>query len=238
MSSDRPTEPKCESRPPIALLRAKLGASPILVRVAPLAVFILLTVLQGRLGEESRYWIYLAKTLVGAWFIWLIRPLVAELRWAVSWEAIAVGVAVFAAWVGLNDFYPKLGGAGTPWNPFAHFGAGSALGWLFVVVRIVGSTVVVPPLEEVFYRSFLYRYLAKPDFLSVPLRSFALVPFCVSAGIFGLAHYEWVAGILCGAAYQALVLRKGRLGDALTAHALTNLLLGLWVVGRGQWQFW
>jgi hypothetical protein len=118
------------------------------------------------------------------------------------------------------------------------FGDGSTLAWLFIVVRVLGSTFVVPPLEEVFYRSFLYRYLAKQEFLSVPLNQFALVPFLATAGIFGLAHNEWLAGIVCGAAYQWLVLRKNRLGDAMTAHAITNFLLGVWVVWRSAWNFW
>ena len=118
------------------------------------------------------------------------------------------------------------------------FGSGSALAWLFVATRILGSTFIVPPLEEVFYRSFLYRYLAKPDFQSVPFNKFLPVPFLVTAAVFGFSHNEWLAGILCGAAYQWLVLRKNRLGDAMTAHAITNFLLGGWIVWRGAWNFW
>ena len=38
--------------------------------------------------------------------------------------------------------------------------------------------------------------------------------------------------------YQGVVLRTNRLGDAITAHAITNLLLGLWVVTQKQWHFW
>jgi CAAX prenyl protease-like protein len=60
----------------------------------------------------------------------------------------------------------------------------------------------------------------------------------VTAAVFGLSHYQWLAGILCGMAYQGLVLRKNRLGDAMTAHAITNFLLSIWVVWRGAWQFW
>jgi hypothetical protein len=105
-------------------------------------------------------------------------------------------------------------------------------------MRIAGSTLVVPPLEEVFYRSFLYRYIARPNFLSVPLNHFLPLPFLVTAAVFGFSHNEWLAGILCGAAYQWLVIRKNRLGDAMTAHAITNFLLGLWVVWRGAWHFW
>jgi CAAX prenyl protease-like protein len=124
------------------------------------------------------------------------------------------------------------------WNPHHQFGAGSALAWLIISVRILGSTLVVPPLEEVFYRSFLYRWIAKPDFQSVPLGAFHWTPFLVTSAIFGLSHFEWLPGILCGFAYQGLVCWKKRLGDAMTAHAITNLLLGAWVVWKGAWHFW
>ena len=109
---------------------------------------------------------------------------------------------------------------------------------MFIAVRVLGSSLVVPPLEEVFFRSFVYRYLFQPDFLSVPLGRFAWTPFLLTSILFGLEHNQWLAGILCGLAYQGLVCRKKRLGDAITAHAITNLLLGLWVVWRGAWNFW
>jgi CAAX prenyl protease-like protein len=232
-------------------LRKPFAASPPFVRVAPFVIFLALTFCQGQFGEASRYWFYLAKTLVGVWLIWEMRPFVSEMRWAVSWEAIAVGLGVFAIWVGIsgewttqNSLWVKLGVSHPPatppvsWNPHEQFGAGSMLAWLMVGTRIIGSTLVVPPLEEVFYRSFLYRYIARPNFLSVPLNQFLPVPFLATAAVFGFSHNEWLAGILCGAAYQWLVIRKNRLGDAMTAHAITNFLLGLWVVWRGAWHFW
>jgi hypothetical protein len=106
------------------------------------------------------------------------------------------------------------------------------------MVRLLGSSLVVPPLEEVFYRSFLYRYLIKADFEQVSLIQFAWVPFVVTAALFGLEHYEWLAGVLCGLIYQGLVCWKGRLGDAITAHMITNFLLSLWVIWKGAWHFW
>ncbi len=224
--------------------------SPIAARVLPFVIFLALTFMQGWFGEASRYWIYALKTLVGAWLVWAMRPFVSELRLAWSWEAVAVGVAVVVMWIGLDGFYPKLseltanlgmgGHSGTPkpWNPHAQFGDDSALAWAVIAVRVAGSTLVVPPLEEVFFRSFLYRYLLRLDFLNVPLNRFHTVAFVLTGLVFALEHEQWLAGLLCGFAYQALVLRKGRLGDAIVAHGITNFLLALWVIWRGDWRFW
>jgi CAAX prenyl protease-like protein len=220
------------------LLFKKLESSPLLARATPFVVFVALTFCQGKFGEASRYWLYLVKTIVGVWLIWKVWPLVGEMRWKFSWEALIAGVAVFGVWVGLNDHYPKIGKGGLPWNPHEAFGMGSSLAWLFIVVRILGSAIVVPPLEEVFYRSFLYRYVTRPEFQLVPLGQFRWTPFLVTSAVFGFAHYEWLAGIVCAFVYQGLVCWKKRLGDAMTAHAITNLLLGFWVVWKGAWQFW
>jgi len=232
-------------------LLGKSFAKPVTARVVPFLFFLALTFCQGKFGAASAYWFYLAKTLTGAWLIWEMRPLVSEMRWAISWEAIFVGVGIFAVWVGIsgdwttqNSLWVKLGIAHPPakpavlWNPNEQFGSGSALAGLFIVTRILGSTFVVPPLEEVFYRSFLYRYIADQNFLAVPLNKFLPWPFLATVAVFGFSHNEWLAGILCGAAYQWLVVRKNRLGDAMTAHAITNFLLGVWIVWKGAWHFW
>ncbi len=235
-------------------LRKPLAASPLAARVVPFVVFATFTVCQGKFGESSPYWFYLIKTFVGAWLIWLIRPLVPEMKWKFSWQAIAVGIAVFVMWVGIDPFYPPLDrllshvglakagtGAGSGlnlWNPLTHFGETSGLAWMFIVARGLGSSIVVPPLEEIFYRSFVYRYFTHAEFQSVPLGQFNWKPFLITAAVFGCAHREWLAGILCAFAYQGLVCWKKRLGDAIAAHAITNFLLALWVVGRGAWKFW
>src|SRR5207249_698742 len=86
--------------------------------------------------------------------------------------------------IGLASWCPKPS-ATKPWNPPLQFGPGSGLATMFVAVRIIGSTCVVPPLEEVFFRSFLYRYLAKPDFQSIPIGRFLLWPFLITSVLFG-----------------------------------------------------
>ncbi len=221
------------------LLRKKCETSPEFARIAPFAIYALLGFFQDGFGPELKYWAYIAKTFLAAWVLWEVRPFVREMRWKISWEAVVIGVAIFVIWVGLDGLYPRLSDPGEGAKPFAQFGTGSAIAWFYVVVHIVGMTVIVPPVEELFYRSFLYRYFVKLDFLAMPLGQFHALSFVVTSVIFGLMHPDrWLAGIICGLAYQWLVIRKDRLGDAMTAHGITNLLLGLWIVWKGAWSFW
>ncbi len=91
----------------VQFLNRLLGTSPLMARVAPFVIFLVLTFCQGQFGAASAYWFYLAKTLVAVWLIWEMRPLVLEMRWAISWEAVVVGMGVFVMWVGLDPFYPR-----------------------------------------------------------------------------------------------------------------------------------
>lgn len=220
-------------------LHQRFAASPEYARTVPFAIFVLLTFGQGQFGPAFVYWLYLVKTLVGAWLLWEARPFVAEMRWHLSWQAVAIGTLICAVWIGLDGLYPRLEHSETVWNPDKQFGTHSTGAWFFNLTRLVGSTIVVPPLEEVFYRSFMYRYFVRTNFLTMPLSQFHSLSFVVTSCIFGLMHPDrWLAGILCGLAYQGLVIRTGRLGDAISAHAITNFLLGVWVVWKGEWSFW
>ena len=221
--------------------REKMRASPIYARVAPYVIFVLLTVSQSMFGEAGQYWIYLGKMLAGLWCIREMRLAAPEVRWVFSWEAISVGVLIFLIWVGLDPYYPKLQSVSKitePWNPFKQFGENSVGGWCFSAVRTLGSALIIPPIEEAFYRSFLYRYLVRAHFEEEPLGVLHWWSLVITSLIFGFSHYQWLAGILCGLAYQALVIRKNRLGDAMTAHAITNFLLALWIIWKDAWRFW
>ncbi len=217
----------------------RLKTSPLLVRVIPFLVFLALTVLQGQVGAIGQFWVYLLKCIVGVWMLWITWKSVPEMRWELTPRAIGVGVLVCSLWVFLDPYYPKLGSvAGPSWNPFTTFTESAALAWFFFAVRLLGSTLIVPPLEEAFYRSFLYRAILEKDFLNVSLRGVKWMPFLVTACVFGFAHTQWLAGVLCGVFFQALVCRSGRLGEAMVAHAITNALLAVWIVVKGAWQFW
>src|SRR3569833_937190 len=218
--------------------RENMRSSPIYARVAPFVNFVLLTVTQSMFGDANQYWIYIGKSLVGAWLIWQMWDLVPEMRWIFNTEAFAVGIAVLIMWIGIDGLYTHMGDtAAKPPNPYLQFGQHSPLATIAFVGHLIGMTLVVPPLEEVFFRSFLYRYFVNTNFLVLPLSRFHPTSVIVTSVIFGFEHHEWLSGILCGLAFQWLVISKNRLGDAITAHAITNFLLGLWVIARGEWHF-
>jgi CAAX prenyl protease-like protein len=109
---------------------------------------------------------------------------------------------------------------------------------IFIGMRIIGSSLVVPPFEEIFYRSFIYRFLVTSNFLRIPFNRLQWRAFLTAGIIFGIGHYEWLPGILCAFAYQGLVIKKNRLGDAMTAHAITNFLLAVWILTNRAYYFW
>jgi CAAX prenyl protease-like protein len=105
--------------------------------------------------------------------------------------------------------------------------------------RILAATVTVPIAEELAFRGFLTRRLAAVDFESVKFQSLSLVPLIVSSLAFGLMHgNRWLAGTVAGFVYALALRQRGRIGDAVVAHGLTNALLAVWVLVTGDWGLW
>ena len=111
-------------------------------------------------------------------------------------------------------------------------------GWALTICKLLGSAFVISAAEEYFFRGFLYRWLRKGDFLSVDPARYDAQAFWLVVLVFGLEHDRWLAGMVAGAVYGWIVLRTGRLGPAIVAHATTNLALGVYVILSRQYGFW
>lgn len=220
---------------------------PETARILPFAVFLLFMLIPATVFPGAEYWLYAAKTIAAAGVLWWLRDRLPEMKWAVSWEAVVVGIVIAVVWLGLPpvklpwELFSKAKEAAKPeevWNPVAYFAGNPALGWGFFAIRTLGRSLVVPAIEEIFYRGFVYRYVISPNFTEVALNRFHAGAFALTSVMFGIAHGDhWIQGILCGVAYQWLVLRKSRLGDAMLAHAITNLIISIYAVVTNQWQF-
>jgi CAAX prenyl protease-like protein len=112
------------------------------------------------------------------------------------------------------------------------------LQWGLIAVRWIGAALMVPVMEELFWRSFLMRWVDNPDFEKVDARRATLKAVVLSTVVFTLAHTQWLAAIVAGLAYAWLYRRTGKLWAPIVAHAVTNGVLGAWVVFHGNWAFW
>ena len=109
---------------------------------------------------------------------------------------------------------------------------------LWLVARVVGAVVTVPIAEELAFRGYLHRRLIDADFERVSLSTFTWLAFVVSSLLFGVMHGRWLAGTLAGMAYALLLYRRGELGDAISAHAITNAMIAAYVLATGHWLLW
>ncbi|MEF7617604.1 CAAX prenyl protease-related protein [Aquincola sp. MAHUQ-54] len=216
------------------------------LRIAPFALFMLLLALRGAVPPDGSWgmdprWIYgLTVVLVGGLLLWFWRdygelarqnrPTAAE-----AGLAVGVGLAVFGLWIMLDAEWMTLGEATAGFVPVR---ADGALDWPLIAVRWVGAALLVPVMEELFWRSFLMRWIAQPQFETVDPRRAGLKAVVLSTFVFMLAHTLWLAAIVAGLAYALLYVRTGKLWVPVIAHAVTNGVLGIWVVRTGQWQFW
>ena len=110
--------------------------------------------------------------------------------------------------------------------------------WPLVAVRIAGAALVVPVMEELFWRSFLLRWLDTADFETVDPSQVTIKSVIVTSVLFGFEHHLWLAGIIAGITFSALYMRHRTIWSPILAHAVTNGLLGIWVVTTSSWSYW
>lgn len=222
---------------------------PFLAYVLPFAIFMAALALVGLVewlaGEEPafwlkepKYWIYPLQTLACAvvlgyyWKDYDFGPF-KHLLWAVL-----LGVFVFLVWVTPQMFF------GAPmrtsgFNP-AEIGDSGYLYWMSLIARFARLVIVVPLLEEIFWRGFLMRYLIKEDFTSVRFGTASLASFSAVVFLFAFVHdFEDFSGaIIAGVVFNSIAIWTKSLGCCVVAHAVTNLLLGIYIMATRQWGFW
>ncbi|MDE2093944.1 MAG: CAAX prenyl protease-related protein [Burkholderiales bacterium] len=217
-----------------------------IVRTVPFAAFMVLLAARGALPADGSWgldprWVYgITVLVVGGLLAWWWREygeLVSQ-TWpslAEAGLAVVVGVVVFGLWIRLDAPWMQIG---TPAASFLPLDPQGGLVWPLVAVRWIGAALVVPVMEELFWRSFLMRWIQSPQFESVVPQRVGPKAIVLSTFVFVLAHTLWLAAIVAGLAYAWLYVRTGKLWVPVIAHAVTNGVLGVWVVKTGQWSFW
>lgn len=203
--------------------------------IIPFITFLLLTGVVSW-TPLSIVWLYPIKTVLVGVLLLVFRNTYTEIKPRISLLAIVTGLAVLVLWVLPEGYYPQLGKS-EGFNPFDQI---PSLSWtiLWISFRMIGAVLVVPIMEELFWRSFLLRYLISSDFKSVPIGTFSWFSFGATVVLFAAEHNRWLPGIFAGIIYTLLLYRKKEISDCIVAHAVTNLVLGIYVLITHQWGYW
>jgi exosortase E/protease (VPEID-CTERM system) len=147
----------------------------------------------------------------------------------ISAYASLAGIAVAVLWIVLDLLLSKNSAAITEGSPSP---------W-WIVAKCIGSCTVIPIIEELAFRGFLSRRLINRNFTEVPFTAFTWTSFVVSSVAFGLMHGQrWIAGVIAGMVFLFVMYRKGRLLDAIIAHAVSNAVIAGYVLFLGKWILW
>jgi exosortase E/protease (VPEID-CTERM system) len=210
--------------------------NPAAVYLAPMLVLVGASMITSAFSAAFDYG-YPLRVLAVAGALWIFRRQYRDLglhrTW--SWTAVAIGAATFALWLALE---PASSGAAAKALPQELANMPALWAALWLIFRVIGSVVTVPLAEELAFRGYLPRQLIAADFQEAPLNRFTWFSFLVSSVVFGALHGRWLAGTLAGMLFALALYRRGKLGDAVVAHATTNALLAAYVLATGRWALW
>ena len=221
---------------------------PELTYVAPMAVFLLLSAFEGILPKDggtirasSYAAFYSVKITIVTVVLWLCRSNWSDLRPrpSTAWisASVLLGAVVIAFWIGLDGRYPALPQQSTRagFDPRA-----LPLSWRapFIAIRLYGLVLVVPLMEELFWRSFLIRWIARPDFRGIPIGRVTPIGVIVTSALFAVAHPEWLPALLTGLLWAGLLWKSRSVTACWISHLTANLLLGIYILTQSAWRFW
>ncbi|MCK5912334.1 MAG: CAAX prenyl protease-related protein [Desulfuromusa sp.] len=222
------------------------------VRIIPFAVFMLFiglqqilewTVTKGWLDLTAQQMLYLypIKALLVTGLLIFFWRQYNELNFADfknlthTMASIFLGLLVFILWINM-DWGIATFGESKGFDPFLidHDMTRNFM----IFSRIFGAALVVPVMEELFWRSFMLRYVITANFTTIRVGTYTLTSFLICAVLFGLEHNLLLAGIMAGVSYSLLLYWTKSIFQCILAHAVTNLVLGIYVLQTGYWRFW
>jgi uncharacterized protein len=187
--------------------------------------------------REPKYWIYPLQTLLCAGAIIYFWRDYDFGGWKNMGLSIGAGILVLLLWIS-----PQLIGAAPRTDGFNPelFAEDPLLYWGTVIMRFLRLAVIVPFLEEIFWRGFLMRYFIREKFYEIPFGTLTFASFSGVVVLFSFVHsFQDIFGALAaGVVFGWVAIKTKSLGACVVAHAVTNLLLGFYVMGTKQWGFW
>ena len=216
---------------------------PSLPYIAPFAVLLGFLALHSTVAFPERTDQLLRIAVVGAVLL-LISRRALDFRVRNLWTTLAIGIAVFAIWIAPDWIAPAYRQSWLFQN--AVLGAArssipaSALHEpAILALRSFRAAVIVPIVEELFWRAWLLRWIISTDFQKIQLGTYTAASFWAVAALFASEHGSyWDVGFAAGVIYNWWMIRTKSLGDLILAHAVTNACLSGYVIAAGKWEYW
>lgn len=216
---------------------------PAVPYVAPFAVFMALLAL-GSVWPLTGSADQLVRILILIAVIWAVSRPVLHFKVRNWFGTLGIGVLIFVLWIVPDLLYP---GYRQLWlfdnsvvgTIHSSLSAAEKNDMAVLVLRTFRASVLVPILEELFWRGWLMRWLMGPDFRAVPLGAYSATSFWVVAVLFASEHGPyWDVGLVAGILFNYWMVRTKSLGDLILSHAVANLCLSVYVIAAEKWEYW
>ena len=217
---------------------------PSLPWIAPFAVFMILLAVGPSLPIPQPWESIFRVGVLVAVLLTISRDVVLSLRIRHALPSVLLGLAVCAMWVAPDQIFPgwrehwifQNSITGTVKTTIAPSELADPL---VVILRVIRAALLVPILEELFWRGWLPRWIVNNDWQKVPLGTFNVMAFVATAMLFASEHGPfWEVGLLCGLIYNWWMWKTKSLGDLVLVHAVTNAALSGFVMVTKQYAYW
>lgn len=212
--------------------------------VAPFAVFMVLLAISPHLPFGQPWESIVRVAVIIAALIACSTSVLRDIRVRHWLASTALGVGVCAIWVAPDLLIPGyrshwLFQNGLMGTLTTSIPADELANPLVVTLRVVRAVLLVPVLEELFWRGWLPRWIVDTDWQRVPLGAYNRLAFAATAALFAVEHGPfWEVGLVCGIIYNWWMWRTKSLGDLILVHAVTNGCLALVVLVTKRYEFW
>lgn len=186
---------------------------------------------------DPMYWIYPIQTAVCAGvLLWFWRSY--DFSGGTGIKLLvgaAIGLIVFALWVAPHEIFHQPRRT----NGFDPGTVPGMTDWM-MVARFTRLVIIVPLVEEIFWRGFLLRYLVREGFTELPFGSSSRFSFWMVVVVFTLVHApaDWPAAFVSGILFNLVAVQTRSLLACIVSHAAANLALGIYICTTRQWGFW
>ncbi len=194
---------------------------PAAARILPFAIFMLSALLVSTFAQSPGV-AYPLRVVAMASALALFANIYRQLPWRIDPVAVATGALIGLLWVVIPVAVEDPSAA-----PYGALTGLALVGWF--VLRGVGTILLVPIIEELFFRDYLEPKLRLGDG-----RLWTVIAACGTAGLFALLHDRWAEAFMAGLAFSWVMQRHGRVSDAIVAHATANALVFAVAVSLGR----